>query len=119
MADSGPEASGLVDAVGIPAGHGDDMHRSGDVGDDTDGADHAVGKEMIAVERDAKLKDVLDQLADCCREYGIQSITATILATGSGYMYGWDGKEKVYVSGTYELHKEETPGAATPRESRN
>lgn len=71
-------------------------------------------------ERNMELKVILDQLAAWRNKHGVRHITVSVGRSGLGHAYGWNGTEKIYISGQYgEFKKDETPGAETPRESRN
>lgn len=66
-------------------------------------------------QRDLELMAIMNQLAEWKKNHHIRHITMSIDGIERGNAYGWDGTEKIDISAVY---KNETPGAATPRESR-
>lgn len=64
--------------------------------------------------RDDELQDILNQLVRWRENHQVRNITLTVDGSGYAYAYGWDGAEKVDIP----AYKTETPGAATPRESK-
>lgn len=65
-------------------------------------------------ERDEELKGILDRLVEWRKINKVNNITLSINGSGYACAYGWDGAEKVDIP----AYKTETPGAATPRESK-
>lgn len=84
--------------------------------------DKVESEVRTMVGRDMELKVILDELADWRRRHGVRHITVSVESNGLGQAHGWNGTEKIYAAGKYEpyteLQKNETPGAATPRESK-
>lgn len=83
------------------------------------GAEHEKQKGgRVMAERDMELKVILDQLAAWRNKYGVRHITVSVEGSGLGHAHGWNGAEKIYISGQYGgFKKDETPGAATPEAS--
>lgn len=61
-----------------------------------------TGKEkMMSAGRDMELKVIMDNLADWRRKNGVRHITVSVEGNGHGHAHGWDGNEKICITGQY------------------